>query len=67
MGFPGSSAVKNSSANAGDAGSMGLIPGLGISLGGGNGNPLQYSCLENSIDKIPGGLQYMESQRVRHN
>ena len=51
MGFPGSSVVKNSSANAGDAGSMGLIPGLGISLGGGNGNPLQYSCLENPKDR----------------
>jgi len=43
--------VKSSSANAGDAGSMGLIPGLGRSLGGGNGNPLQYSCLENPTDR----------------
>ena len=39
--------VKNLSADARDAG---LIPGLGRSLGGGNGNPLQYSCLENSMD-----------------
>ena len=39
--------VKNLSANAGDAGGPGLIPGLGV----GNGNPLWYSCLENSIDR----------------
>ena len=41
---------KNSPANAGDAGDVGLIPGLGRS-GAGNGNPLQYSCLENSMDR----------------
>ena len=34
-----------------DAGDMGLIPSLGRSPGGGNGNPLQYSCLENSMDR----------------
>ena len=39
--------VKNPPANAGDLGS---IPGLGRSLGGGHGNPLQYSCLENAMD-----------------
>ena len=39
--------VKNLPANAGATGDMGLIPGSGISPGGGNGNPLQYSCLEN--------------------
>ena len=33
---------------------------------GGNGNPVQYSCLENSMDGEPGGLQSMGSQRVRH-
>ena len=43
--------VKNSPANAGDAGDMGLIPGSERPLGGGNGNPLQYFCLENPIDK----------------
>ena len=43
--------VKNSPAHAGDARDMGLIPGSGRSLGGGNGNPLQYSCLENSMDR----------------
>ena len=43
--------VKNAPANAGDAGDMGSIPGSGRSSGGGNGNPLQYSCLENSMDR----------------
>ena len=50
-GFPGGAAVKNPPANAGDTGDVGLIPGLGRSPGGGNGNPLQYSCLENSMDR----------------
>ena len=48
MGFPGGSVVKNPSANAGDAG---LIPGLGRSPGERNGNPVQYSCLENPIGR----------------
>ena len=48
MGFPSGSMVKNLPAKAGDAG---LIPGLGRSLGEGNGNPLQYSCLRNPMDK----------------
>ena len=43
--------VKNPPANAADARDMGLIPGLGRSLGGGNGNPLWYSCLENLMDR----------------
>ena len=47
-GFPGGTVVKNPPANAGDAS---LIPGSGRSPGEGNGNPLQYSCLENSMDK----------------
>ena len=42
--------VKNLPANTGDTGDTGSIPGLGRSLGEGNGNPLQYSCLENSMD-----------------
>ena len=46
MGFLGSSVVKNLHANAADAGDMGSIPGLGRYPGEGNGNPLQYSCLE---------------------
>ena len=57
MGFPGGAVVKNLPANAGiardagDIGDVGSIPGLGRSLGVGNGNPLQYSCLENSMDR----------------
>ena len=43
--------VKNLLANAGDARDMGSIPGLGRSLGEGNGKSLQYSCLENSMDR----------------
>ena len=42
--------VKNLPANAGDTRNMGFIPGLGRSPEMGNGNPLQYSCLENSMD-----------------
>ena len=45
--------VKNTPANAGDKKDVGLIPGYGRSLGVGNGDPLQYSCLENSMDKGP--------------
>ena len=48
MGFPCSSVDKESVCNAGDPGS---IPGLGKSLGKGNGNPLRYSCLENPMDR----------------
>ena len=47
-GFPSGSEVKTSAGNAGDPGS---IPGSGRSSGEGNDNPLQYSCLENSMDK----------------
>ena len=43
--------VKNVLANAGDLRDEGLIPGLGRSPGGGNGNPLQYSCLENPMGR----------------
>ena len=47
-GFPGGSEVKASASNAGDPGS---IPGSGRSPGEGNGTPLQYSCLENPMDR----------------
>ena len=50
-GFPGSAEEKNPSANAGDAGDPGSIPGSGRSPGEGNGNPLQCSSLENSMDR----------------
>ena len=43
--------VKNPPATAGDTGNLGLILGLGRSPGGGNGNPLQCSCLENPMDR----------------
>ena len=43
--------LKNPPATAGDIRDLGLIPGSGRSPGGGNGNPLQYSCLENPMDK----------------
>ena len=62
MGFPGGSDGKESACNAGEPGS---IPGSGRSPGEGHGNPVQYSCLENPMDR--GGLQFMELQRVRHN
>ena len=48
MGFPGGSVIKNLPANAGKACS---IPGSGRSPGEGNGYPLQYTCLENSLDR----------------
>ena len=48
MGFPGGSDKKEFACNAGDTG---LIPGLGSTLGEGNGNPPHYSCLENPLDR----------------
>ena len=48
LGFPGGSVGKESTCNAGE---LGLIPGLGRSPGGGNDNPLQYSGLENPMDR----------------
>ena len=51
--------VKNLPANAGDIRDGGLILGSGRSPGGGNSNPLQYSCLENPMEE-PGGLQSTE-------
>ena len=42
---------KEAACNAGDTGETGLIPGLGRCPGGGHGNPLQYSCLENPMDR----------------
>ena len=60
--FPGDSVVKNSCANAGD---MGSIPESGKFHGGGHGNTLQYSCLENAMEEEPGGPQSMGSLTVR--
>ena len=59
--------VKNLPANAGDIGDVSLIPGSGKSPGGGHGNSLQYSCLENLMDREPGRVQSTGSQRVGHN
>ena len=50
MGFPGGSVVRNLSANAGDAGMVGSIPGLGTSPAKGNGNRLQYPCPGNPMN-----------------
>ena len=61
--FLGGSIVYNPLANAGDAS---LIHRLGRSPAEGNGNPLQYSCLENPWTEEPGGLQSTVSQRIRH-
>ena len=58
--------VKNLPANIGDLRDMGLMPGLGRSLGEGHGNPLQYSCLENPMDKGVWQTKSIGSQRVRH-
>ena len=51
FGFPVALVVKNPPANAGDKSDVGSISGSGISPGEGPGNPLQYSCLENPMDK----------------
>ena len=59
MGFPCGSAGKESACNEGDVGS---IPELGRSPGGGNGNPLQYSGLENSMDCIVHGVAKSRTQ-----
>ena len=58
--------IKNLPANAGTAGDIDSIPGSGRSPGRGNGNLLQYSCLENPMSEEPSGVQFMGSQRVRH-
>ena len=62
-GFPGGSDDKESACNAGD---LGLILELGGSPGEGNGNLLQYSCLENPMDR-GAWLQSIGSHRVTHN
>ena len=58
MGFPGGSDGKDPICNAGD---LGLIPGLGICPGEGNGNPFQYSCLRNPMDR---GAEWATVQQV---
>ena len=51
MGFRGGSGGKESAASSGDARDKGSVPGSGRSPGEGNGNPVQYSCLESPVDK----------------
>ena len=63
--FPSSSVVKkNPPANTEDTGDMGFTPGLERRPGGGNDNPLQYSCLKNPMTEELGRLQSIKSQRV---
>ena len=57
---------KESAANEGVAGDAGLIPVLGRSPGGGSGTPLQYSCLENPMDRGAWWAQVIGLQRVGH-
>ena len=64
-GFSDGSVVKSLPAHAGDT-EVGLIPGLGRSPKGGNDNPLQYSCLENSMDRGAWQATVHRSPRVRH-
>ena len=58
--------IKNLPANVGDTGGVGSIPGLGRSLGIGNGNSLHYSCLENPMDRGAWCATVHRSQRVRY-
>ena len=58
--------VKNPPDNAGDIRDMGSTPGLGRSPGGGHGNPLQYSCLENPMKRGASGSKKSIVHRVRH-
>ena len=64
--FPGATVVKNLPTSAREARGTGSIPKSGRSPGGGNGNPLKHSCLENHMDREPGGLQSLRLQGVRH-
>ena len=54
--------IKNTPANAADISNAGLIPGLGRSPGGGNGNPVQYPCMEPWTEE-PSGLESMGSRK----
>ena len=64
--FPFGTVVKYPLASAGDIGDIGSIPGSGRSPGGGNGNALQYSCLENPKDRGAWWATVHKSQRVGH-
>ena len=72
VGFPGAAVVKNPPANARHTGDVSSIPGLGRSLGVGNGNPFQYSHLENSMARralwaiVRGVAEFGHNQAHRH-
>ena len=66
LGFLGSTVVRNLSASTGETEDARSIPGLGRSPGEGNGNPLQYFCLENPMDWEAWWATVIDSQRVRH-
>ena len=66
MAFPWRPSGEGSACNTGDAGDAGLIPVLGRSLGGGNGSPLQYSCLGNPMDRGAWWATVPGVTRVRH-
>ena len=67
LGFPGGSVVKTLLANAGNAGDTSWSPGSGKPLAEGNGNPLQYSCLQNLTDRGARWATVHGLQRVRYN
>ena len=66
MGFPGGAVVNNPPASAGDSRDLGSVLGLGQPPAVGNGNPLQYSCLENSTDRGAWQATVHGVERVRH-
>ena len=66
MAIPGGTVVKNLPTNAGDSEDVDWNPGSGRYPGVVNGNPLQYSCLENAMDRGSWWLQSMGSERIRH-
>ena len=67
MGFPSWLSDKESDCSKEDAGDLGSIPGSGRSPGGGNGNPLQYSCLENPMDREAWWATVHGIARIGHN
>ena len=66
MGFPGGTVLKNLPANTGDSRDLGSICGLGRSPGIGNGNPVQYSCLEDSMNRGAWRATVHGAQRTGH-
>ena len=66
-GFPDGSVSKAFACSAGDARDAGSVPGSGRSPGVGNVSPLQYSCLENLMDREAWWTKSMESKKVEHN